>query len=143
MLPKPLLVRLGGATALVLLCLTFIVCAPTEAAVDSYINFDSHDTQAELAVGREDGVVFRNGSARLSPGRTRGTLTSKAYATATRLDTLVPSWNALTPSGSWMQTDIRVRASGHWTPWFNMGVWAKGTQTVKRHSVNGQRSGSC
>jgi hypothetical protein len=127
---------------LVLLCLTFLVSARAEAAVDSYIDFDRHVTQTELAAGREDGVVSRNGSTRLLPGRTRGTLTSKAYATATKFDTLVPSWNALTPSRTWMQIDIRVRSSGRWTPWFNMGVWAKGTQTVKRHSVNGQGSGS-
>ena len=142
MLPELLLARLVGAPALVLLCLTFLVSGRAEAAVDSYIDFDSHDTQTELAAGREDGVVVRNGSAQLLPGRTRGTLTSKAYATATKFDTLIPSWNALTPSRTWMQTDIRVRASGRWTPWFNMGVWAKGTQTVKRHSVNGQGSGS-
>jgi hypothetical protein len=41
-----------------------------------------------------------------------------------------------------MQTDIRVRSGERWTPWFNMGVWVKGTETVKRHSVNGQGSGS-
>jgi hypothetical protein len=74
-----------------LLCLTFLVCARAEAAVDSYIDFDSHDAQTELAAGREDGVVSRNGSTRLSPGRTRGTLTSKAYVSATKFDTLVPS----------------------------------------------------
>ena len=142
MLPKLLLARLGGAPALVLLCLTFLVSGRAEAAVDSYIDFDSHDTQTELAAGREDGVVVRNGSARLLPGRTRGTVISKAYATATRFDTLIPSWNASTPSGTWMQTDVRVRSGGRWTPWFNMGVWAKGTQTVKRHSVDGQGSGS-
>ena len=142
MLPKLLLARLGGAPALVLLCLTFLVSGRAEAAVDSYIDFDSYDTQMELAAGREDGVVVRNGSARLLPGRTRGTVISKAYATATRFDTLIPSWNASTPSGTWMQTDVRVRSGGRWTPWFNMGVWAKGTQPVKRHSVDGQGSGS-
>ena len=142
MLPKLLLARLGGAPALVLLCLTFLVSGRAEAAVDSYIDFDSHDTQTELAAGREDGVVVRNGSARLLPGRTRGTVISKAYATATRFDTLIPSWNASTPSGTWMQTDIRVRSGERWTPWFNMGVWVEGTETVKRHSVNGQGSES-
>ena len=140
MLPKLLLARLGGAPALVLLCLTFLVSGRAEAAVDSYIDFDSHDTQTELAAGREEGVVVRNGSARLLPGRTRGTVISKAYATATRFDTLIPSWNASTPSGTWMQTDIRVRSGERWTPWFNMGVWVEGTETVKRHSVNGQGS---
>ena len=142
MLPKLLLARLVGAPALVLLCLTFLVSGRAEAAVDSYIDFDSHDTQTELAAGREDGAVVRNGSARLLPGRTRGTVISKAYATATRFDTLIPSWNASTPSGTWMQTDIRVRSGERWTPWFNMGVWVEGTETVKRHSVNGQGSGS-
>ena len=141
-MPKLLLVRLGGAAALLVLCLTFLVCARAEAAVDPYIDFDGHDTRTELAAGREEGVVSRDGSVRLSPGRTHGTLTSKAHATATRFDTLTPSWNASTPSGTWMQTDVRVRSGGRWTPWFNMGVWAKGTQPVKRHSVDGQGSGS-
>ena len=50
-MPKLLLVRLVGAPALVLLCLTFLVSGRAEAAVDSYIDFDSHDTQTELAAG--------------------------------------------------------------------------------------------
>jgi hypothetical protein len=29
-----------------------------------------------------------------------------------------------------------------WTEWFDMGVWASETESVARHSVNGQKSGN-
>lgn len=126
---------------MVLLCLSLLASGRAEAA-NSYVDFDSYPSKARFA-GAKQGVAVAS-AVRLSPSgkeKGRGSLTSGVYGTATRFDTLVPSWNALTPSGTWIQTEVRVRSGGRWTGWFDMGVWSKDTRG-KRHSVNGQRSGS-
>jgi hypothetical protein len=93
-----------------------------------------------LAAGTERGITFKNGAARLARGRTKGTLTSRVYDSVHK-DTFIPSWNGRTPSGTWLQMEMRVRSGGSWTRWWDMGVWAKGTDTIKRYSVDGQRAG--
>jgi hypothetical protein len=50
----------------------------------------------------------------------------------------VASWNADTPPGTWVETQIRARLGGRWTRWYSMGIWAAGTSTVDRHSVRNQ-----
>ncbi len=137
---------LTGATTLVAVCLMLFNVGEADAAT-SYIDFDRHASYTALAAGNENGVFVKKlpggtGAVRLRPGVRSGTLTSRSYTTATRFDTLVPSWNATTPAGTYLQTEIRVRSGGNWTPWFNMGVWARGTETIKRHSVNGQSASS-
>jgi hypothetical protein len=131
------------------------------AASNPYVDLDQHTKATAFSAGAEDRVVVRrladgSGLVRLSAnprpatdssglyngGRYYfGTLTSRVYRPSTRFDTLVPSWNAATPSGTWMQLQVRVRSGGSWTRWSNLGVWASGTGDVKRHSVDGQRSG--
>ena len=128
------------ATALAGVCL--LLCAPGEvkAADGSYIDFGKYDSYKALAAGTEEGVTFEDGSARLARGRTSGTLTSPVYASSHK-DTFVPSWNARTPPKTFLRVEIRVLSAGNWTRWWQMGVWAKGTGTVKRHSVDGQKAG--
>jgi uncharacterized protein YvpB len=126
--------------ALVLACLLLCVSREARAASGSYIDFGAVDTQSALASGTERGITFNNGAARLARGRTKGTLTSRVYDSAHK-DTFIPSWNGRTPSGTWLQMEMRVRSGGSWTRWSNMGVWAKGTDTIKRHSVDDQRAG--
>jgi hypothetical protein len=53
----------------------------------------------------------------------------------------VAAWNADTPQGTWMETLARVRLGERWTGWYNMGVWAAGTDAVARHSVSQQNDG--
>ncbi len=126
--------------ALVLTCLLLCVSGEAKAASGSYIDFGSYDTHRALAAGTERGVTFKNGAARLARGRTKGTLTSRVYDSAHK-DTFIPSWNARTPSGTWLRIEMRVRSGGSWTRWWDMGVWAEGTGTMKRHGVDGQRAG--
>lgn len=130
----------------------------------SYMNFGRHDAHLTLSAGEKDGVVVRR--LRAGAGEVRfisalraphtasddsgfynggryhwGSLISPVYETTARFDTLAPSWNAVTPAGTWVQLEVRARSGGvSWTRWFNMGVWASGTQSVERHSVNGQES---
>lgn len=128
------------AAVLVLACLLLYASGEAKAAGDSYIDFGRYDTYRDLSAGTEKGVTFKNGAARLARGRTQGTLTSRVYDSAHK-DTFVPSWNARTPSGTWLRMEMRVRSGGNWTRWWDMGVWARGTDTIKRHSVGGQRAG--
>ncbi|HXH87005.1 MAG TPA: C39 family peptidase [Gaiellaceae bacterium] len=48
----------------------------------------------------------------------------------------IPSWNAETPDGSWVETQLSARIAGRWTKYYTAGPWASGTGTVERHSVN-------
>lgn len=50
----------------------------------------------------------------------------------------IASWNALTPAGSWIETQIRAQIGARWTKWYNLGVWAADGSTIRRHSVNQQ-----
>jgi hypothetical protein len=122
------------------------------------MGFGRHDTRAALAVGTGDGILAgkRPGGASevtlaSTPSHTafddsgfyyggryhRGRLTSPVCETATRFDTLIPSWRATTPPGTWVELEVRVRSGGAWTRWFGMGVWASETSSVERHSVDG------
>ena len=47
----------------------------------------------------------------------------------------IASWNADTPVGAWIETLFRVQLDGRWTKWYNLGVWASGSETIQRHSV--------
>ena len=68
-----------------------------------------------------------------------GEAVSPITTTATALAEGIASWNAATPAGTWIETQVRGRIGDRWTKWFNLGVWASDSSTVERHSVNGQR----
>jgi hypothetical protein len=50
-------------------------------------------------------------------------------------DELIASWNAATPAGTWVEVLVRAELDGRWTKWYNLGVWAGGSETIQRHSV--------
>ena len=50
----------------------------------------------------------------------------------------IPSWNAVTPGGTWLEVHLRARAGSDWTRWYNLGVWTSGPDAAMRHSVEGQ-----
>lgn len=99
-----------------------------EAASSSRIDLDRHDTHAVLTAGTEYGILVRErpggaGEVGLTSASTPshtafdvsdfynsgryhwGRLTSPACETATRFDTLIPSWRATTPA-------VKTRVSG-------------------------------
>jgi len=53
-------------------------------------------------------------------------------------DVVVPSFEGSTPKGTWIVISLAVRVSGAWSADYVMGVWASSTETVARHSVDGQ-----
>jgi hypothetical protein len=73
-----------------------------------------------------------------------GTLESPALTAPYAFDTLIPSWNAITPAGTWLQLELRAAraADNEWTKYYNLGVWASGKTTILRRSIKGQRDGN-
>jgi len=132
------------------------------AASSPYVDFGRYDTYDALSAAEQDGVTvgglpggagevslatapyfaFDGSGSYNGGGYYWGWMTSPVYETATSFDTLVPSWEAATPAGTWVEVEVRVRSEGSWTPWYGMGVWASETGSVGRHSVDGQRSGA-
>ena len=50
----------------------------------------------------------------------------------------IASWNATTPTGTWIETLIRARFGERWTKWYNLGIWVENYSTIQRHSVRSQ-----
>jgi hypothetical protein len=70
------------------------------------------------------------------------TWTSPEHRLAVPSTELIASWNAHTPAGTWLQTELRgTYSDGTVTPWYVMGRWAAGDQDIKRTSVDGQGDG--
>jgi hypothetical protein len=86
--------------------------------------------------GGYDGHNFYNGGSYLV-----GEATSPVVSTDFVFTEAIASWNAATPAGTWIETQIRARLGGRWTKFYNLGVWAADTATIQRHSVNAQGDG--
>ena len=73
-----------------------------------------------------------------------GTWTSAAYPLSFGFNELVSSWNATTPTGTWVQSEVRpLIADGtgngtHWAKWYILGRWTSGDSDFHRTSVGGQ-----
>ena len=67
-----------------------------------------------------------------------GTLTSPVVTTKKPITTVIASWDATTPTGTWLEVHIRTLQSGAWTHWYKLPVWASDFSTIHRHSVAGQ-----
>ena len=65
-----------------------------------------------------------------------GEATSPEIATAFDYKEAIASWNASTPSGSWVEVQFRAQYGTRWSKWYVLGIWASDTSTVERHSVN-------
>ncbi|WP_030107387.1 C39 family peptidase [Actinoalloteichus caeruleus] len=91
-----------------------------------------------LVVGTPVGTVDRDG-----PGGTRtyeyATWTSPERRDDLAATELVPSWNAVTPAGTWLRVEVRaVTAQGGRTGWYSLGDWASGDSHILRTTVPGQ-----
>jgi hypothetical protein len=120
-----------------------------QAAPPRAIDYASWDTPADLATGRARAVRVAHGKLRLdSPtatarvaGRTyeKGSWTSPWRAPGFGLTELVPSWDAKTPEGTFVQVEVRGRtADGRVSSWDRLGRWAAGDQQFRRSSQGAQ-----
>ncbi len=100
----------------------------------------AYDAAQGLCAGRDPHGTSDDGSyPYYNGGRFHyGVALSPPYQAAA-FDQAVASWVAATPPGTWLEVHLRVRLeSGAWTRWYDLPIWASGTQTVKRHAVDGQ-----
>ena len=51
---------------------------------------------------------------------------------------LIPSWNADTPPGTWIEVRLRARLEDRWTGWYVLGLWSSEGSPWPRRSVAGQ-----
>lgn len=122
-----------------------VLALPKDVTAQSsgdYIDYSEH-RGAHFDQGKKNGVAVSGGSLRLSnPSKNNGiysgSLRSPVVGTSTKYDTMIPSWQANTPAGTWMDVQVRVRQNGNWSSWFKMGKWASGTGDVQRATTNGQ-----
>lgn len=78
---------------------------------------------------RHDGATYEAGSWTAPP-------VPAGFAVAE----VVPSWTARTPSGCWIEVELRGwHADAPTTGWYALARWAEGEETVRRSSVPGQR----
>lgn len=71
-----------------------------------------------------------------------GTWTSPVHATSFEFNELVSSWNATTPVGTWVQSEVQPQLNdGHWGKWYVLGRWSSTDADFHRTSVGGQGDG--
>jgi hypothetical protein len=96
-----------------------------------------------------DGTAVAEGSGACPPvaqGRcvvlasgTRGTWTSTWLEAGFPFSQVIASWNAATPSGTWIEVEMQARTAAlRETRWWRMGTWAYGDDTMRRTSIDGQ-----
>jgi hypothetical protein len=73
-----------------------------------------------------------------------GTWTSPTYPLSFAFNELVSSWNAQTPVGTWVQSEVRPLVQdgtgngAHWARWYVLGRWTSSDSDFHRTSVGGQ-----
>ena len=68
-----------------------------------------------------------------------GTWTSGVTNLSFGFNELVSSWNANTPSGTWIQVEVQPQMDdGHWAKWYILGRWSSDDYSFHRTSVGGQ-----
>lgn len=144
-----------SALALVALGVALLLPGTTSAAQQVPISFHAWQTTADFNSGTYAGTASASGAITLAANGTTavtytdshygdiaavaGTWTSPVYDPSVSFTELVSSWNADTPSGTWIQVEMRgLVDGGAWTKWYVMGRWAYGDDTIYRTSVGGQ-----
>ncbi|GAA1894498.1 peptidase C39 family protein [Streptomyces sodiiphilus] len=104
------------------------------------------------APGRRSGLVMERAAGRVPyhdphSGRTGNweyaTWLSPLHRSAVPAGELIAYWNATTPAGTWLRTEVQgTYTDGTLTPWYTMGIWASGDGDVLRTSVDGQQDGT-
>ena len=82
--------------------------------------------------GLPAGVNYYNGGTFLY-----GTLRSPEIHPSQPINSVIASWNAATPPGTWIAVHVRALNQAGWSRWYSLPIWAADFSTVKRHSVKG------
>jgi hypothetical protein len=107
----------------------------TTRTADGRLALEPSSAQAATdAAGAYHGRNFYNGGPYVF-GEVTGPMTPAGFG----ITRAVPSWDADTPAGSWIEVSLRARLpGGRLTRWYSAGVWAADGSTVGRHSVKDQ-----
>lgn len=105
----------------------------------------SRQAPAEFRAGKAVGVTT-DPAIRLAPnapvsgGVTTGTLESAVLSAAAPFTELLPSWNAVTPAGTWVTLEVRADLGGRWTRYYSFGTWSStdASGVPRRASLDGQ-----
>ena len=144
----------------------FLTAAPpavaAKTAASTGITLTRWTSDADFQVGSRDGVTVDGGSLVLDGtvslasttytdpfgnGTARsydvGTWTSPVVEVSYPIDQAISSWNAVTPTGTWVETSFRGRyPDGTWSKWYVLGRWTSGMDyaagDIHRTSLNGQ-----
>jgi hypothetical protein len=112
--------------------------AGTARTPEGTVVLDHATAQAatDAAGAYHQGRNFYNGGS-YQVGEATGPLTPTGFG----FSRAVPSWNAETPPGTWIEAQLRAQIAGRLTKFYNLGVWASDGSTVERHSVKDQGDG--
>lgn len=112
------------------------------------IAFTSWDAGADFAAGRSTAVRVAQDALRLdAPTRTRryagrtwdlGRWTSPWTTPGFAFTELVPSWEATTPKGTFVEVQVRGRSAAGTSSWDTLGRWASGDDGFRRTSQGSQ-----
>ena len=92
----------------------------------------------DFTAGSAGGVTVTATSLTLALGATTGSWTSASQSAGFPFDELVASWNATTPSGSWITIEMQASGSARTTKWYTMGIWTSDADPAHRTSLGGQ-----
>jgi len=90
-----------------------------------------------LSGGTVSGLSNSGGTLTLS-GADDGTWLSPSQTVPFAFDELVASWNATTPTDTWITIEMSATGSGRTTKWYTMGIWTSDPVPAHRTSVSGQ-----
>jgi hypothetical protein len=106
-----------------------------------------------LDTGSHEGTVTSAGRLQLGPSPSkgsyrdpyggtvadeRGTWTSAPVRTPFAFDWLIASWSAATPSGTWIEVQMRASGASRATKWYVLAIWSSGDDTIHRTTVKDQ-----
>ena len=122
--------------------------AAVAATAGRPIAFTGWDAGADFAAGRSTAVRVAEDTLRLdSPTRTRryagrtwdlGRWTSPWSTPGFAFTELVPSWEATTPKGTFVEVQVRGRSAAGTSSWDTLGRWASGDDGFRRTSQGSQ-----
>jgi hypothetical protein len=95
-------------------------------------------TRFALSGGTADANVSRAGGALTLTSGNEGYWYSASQDAQFDFDELVASWNATTPSDTWITIEMRATGSGRTTKWYTMGIWTSDPIPARRTSVSAQ-----
>lgn len=146
--------HLPRLAAAALLGLTLLTAAPATAASTSTA-FARWTSTADFASGTSTGIAAQPGKITQGKGTTiqtyddprvsggakkyhSGYWTSPWQTTGFAAKTLIPSWNATAPKGSWIRVLVRVRSGSTIGSWDSVARWAPNTTHIRRASYSSQ-----